>query len=141
MNVDYNEFFRQATIRICGSLEIETALSNCFEYLKAFLPIMGILLVLYEQDQGIAYVVASLASEGLQPLKPVFSFPEPFKNQLTERWLSINQIEVINEPAADPLHNRPCPPAFVITRTLCDCDGQCPSASGGLAPEGDAGGG
>ncbi len=52
MNVDHNEFFRQATIRICGSLDIETALGRCFDYLKAFLPITGIHLILYEQDRG-----------------------------------------------------------------------------------------
>ncbi|GAK55969.1 sigma-54 dependent DNA-binding response regulator [Candidatus Vecturithrix granuli] len=102
MNVDRNEFFRQATIRICGSLEIETALAQCFDYLKAFLPITGIHLILYEQDRGIARVVASLASEGLQPLRSVLSFPEQFKNQMTKRWLSIKEIEVFNQPAADP---------------------------------------
>jgi transcriptional regulator with GAF, ATPase, and Fis domain len=102
MNVDYNEFFRQATIRICGSLEIETGLARCFDYLKAFLPIAGMHLILYEQDQGVVRVVASLASEGLQPLKPTISFTEQSKNQLTKRWLSVKEIEVINQPVTDP---------------------------------------
>jgi transcriptional regulator with GAF, ATPase, and Fis domain len=101
MNVDRNEFFRQATIRICGSLEIETALAECFDYLKVFLPITGIHLILYEQDRGVVRVLASLVSEGLQPLKSLHPFPEQFKNQLTERWLSIKEIEVFNQPAAD----------------------------------------
>lgn len=102
MNIDRNEFFRQATIRICGSLEIETALARCFDYLKAFLPITGIHLILYEQDRGIMRVVASLASEGLQPLRPVLAFPEQFKNQMAQRWLSIKEIEVFNQPTAEP---------------------------------------
>ena len=36
MNVDENVFFRQATLRICSSLDIETALKRCFEYIRAF---------------------------------------------------------------------------------------------------------
>jgi hypothetical protein len=31
MNVDENVFFREATLRICSSLDIETALKRCFE--------------------------------------------------------------------------------------------------------------
>lgn len=102
MDVDYNEFFRQATIRICGSLDIETALARCFDYLKAFLPVIGIHLIIYEQDRGIMRVVASLASEGVLPLKPVHSIPGQLQERLAARWLSIKEIEVFNQPAADP---------------------------------------
>ena len=34
MSFDKNEFFRQAAMRICGSLEIETAMQDFLEYLK-----------------------------------------------------------------------------------------------------------
>jgi transcriptional regulator with GAF, ATPase, and Fis domain len=101
MDVDYNEFFRQATIRICGSLDIETALARCFDYLKAFLPITGIHLIIHEPNHGTMQVVASLVSEGIQPLKPIQHLPE-HKERLTERWLAINEIEMFNQPAADP---------------------------------------
>jgi hypothetical protein len=38
MNIDENEFFRQATIRICRSLNIETVLRRCYDYLKNYFP-------------------------------------------------------------------------------------------------------
>jgi hypothetical protein len=34
MSVDENVFFREATLRICSSLNIVEALKNCFGYLK-----------------------------------------------------------------------------------------------------------
>ncbi|MBU2515265.1 sigma 54-interacting transcriptional regulator [bacterium] len=37
MVLNENEFFREATLRICGSIEIEEALSNCFDYLRQFI--------------------------------------------------------------------------------------------------------
>ncbi len=38
MNFNENEFFRQATLRICSSLNIEKALFNCLEYIRYFVP-------------------------------------------------------------------------------------------------------
>jgi hypothetical protein len=34
MNIDENEFFRQATLRISSSLTIETAMQRCMDYLN-----------------------------------------------------------------------------------------------------------
>jgi hypothetical protein len=34
MNVDENVFFREATLRICSSLDLVTALKRCFEYIR-----------------------------------------------------------------------------------------------------------
>jgi len=45
---DENEFFRQATVRICSTLDIETALQHCLRYLVDFIPVSQIDLALYE---------------------------------------------------------------------------------------------
>jgi hypothetical protein len=34
MSMDENVFFREATLRICSSLNIVEALKNCFDYLQ-----------------------------------------------------------------------------------------------------------
>lgn len=39
MAVDKNEFFREVTLRICGSLHISTAMKRLFEYLKEHFPL------------------------------------------------------------------------------------------------------
>lgn len=40
MDVDLNEFFREATIRICGSLDIKKGLARCLDFLKDFMPML-----------------------------------------------------------------------------------------------------
>jgi hypothetical protein len=35
--VEENQFFREATLKICGSLEIEKALTNVHPYLRQFI--------------------------------------------------------------------------------------------------------
>ena len=49
--MDENEFFRQATLRICGNLEIEEALFSCFHFLKQTIPVDRLLLQLYRIDR------------------------------------------------------------------------------------------
>jgi hypothetical protein len=39
MDIHEEGFFREATLRICGSLNISTAISHCYEYLKDFFSI------------------------------------------------------------------------------------------------------
>ena len=48
--IDDNEFFRNATLRICGNLAIEEAMCNCVHYLEAFIPVDRMFLQVYEPD-------------------------------------------------------------------------------------------
>ncbi|MDJ0766402.1 MAG: sigma 54-interacting transcriptional regulator [Myxococcota bacterium] len=63
MTVDDNEFFREMTLRICGSLDIEQALAQVFEYLRDHVPVDAIGLGYNNLDQegidvGRIFVVA-----------------------------------------------------------------------------------
>ena len=50
MSLDKNEFFNQTSKRICGSLNIETALWRCLQYLETVMPVTGMNLHLFEKD-------------------------------------------------------------------------------------------
>ena len=52
MNLNENEFFRQATLRICSSLHIEKSLLNCLHYLRLFMPASKVSLGLLKQETG-----------------------------------------------------------------------------------------
>jgi transcriptional regulator with GAF, ATPase, and Fis domain len=52
MKLDENEFFRQATLRICSSLDIERALFNCLQYIRLFMPVANVSLGLLEPGTG-----------------------------------------------------------------------------------------
>jgi len=60
--IDENEFFRESTLRICGSLEIEKALENALLYLRRFIPADTILLNVYDPGLGIVEIVAGAGS-------------------------------------------------------------------------------
>ncbi|MGD8388751.1 MAG: sigma 54-interacting transcriptional regulator [Desulfobacteraceae bacterium] len=48
--IDDMDFFHQATLRICGTLEIEKVASRCFEYLRDFVPLDGIMLNIFDLE-------------------------------------------------------------------------------------------
>jgi transcriptional regulator with GAF, ATPase, and Fis domain len=56
--VNENEFFREATLRICGNLEIEEALLSSLNFLRQEMPVDRILLQLYEEGLNVMQTVA-----------------------------------------------------------------------------------
>jgi transcriptional regulator with GAF, ATPase, and Fis domain len=64
MGVDENRFFREITLRICGSLEIEKALWHCFLYIRNILPADELILTVYDPVAGTLDVVATANDSG-----------------------------------------------------------------------------
>lgn len=64
MKVTENEFFREMTLRICGSLEIEKALWHCFLYVREILPADELILTVYDPEAGMLEVVATASDTG-----------------------------------------------------------------------------
>jgi len=60
MIVDENVFFREATLRICSSLDIVTAFKRCFEYIRAVIPANGMTLHILDPDRNDLTFVASV---------------------------------------------------------------------------------
>lgn len=66
MNTDYRDFFKEITIRICGSLNINEALTNTFEYIKTVIPADGLGLSHLDLEEGKIISVATVVREGAQ---------------------------------------------------------------------------
>jgi len=58
MKIDPKDFFRETTLRICGSLEIEKALWQTLLYVNGFLPAYQMSLHVYDLEKGIVETVA-----------------------------------------------------------------------------------
>ena len=58
MTIDESEFFREATLRICGSLEIESAMQQCLQYLSRYLPATSMSFHIYDRQLGIVETIA-----------------------------------------------------------------------------------
>ena len=54
MAVDEKEFFREATLHICGNLDIEKAMVQLLRYLQKFMPADRLILERY--DEGLGYI-------------------------------------------------------------------------------------
>jgi transcriptional regulator with GAF, ATPase, and Fis domain len=62
--VDEKDFFREATLRICGSLEIEKALWDCFMYIRQYIPADFIMMSTYNPNIGIGENIAEANVNG-----------------------------------------------------------------------------
>ena len=62
--VDANLFFREATLRLCGSLEIEQGLKACLDYIRDHMPADALYLEQYEPDHSAMRVIARASTRG-----------------------------------------------------------------------------
>jgi hypothetical protein len=56
--IDENEFFREVSIRMCGTLEIDKALDACFQFVKQVMPVDRLMIVTYDRVMGCVRNVA-----------------------------------------------------------------------------------
>ena len=80
--VDDNEFFRSATLTICGSLDVHTAMAKCASYMQAFLPVDRIFLQLYEPDIGAMRTIAMATAEEGKQVDILTPMPEAARRRL-----------------------------------------------------------
>jgi len=112
MVINDNDFFREATLRICGSLEIEKALGSFFEFLQSQLPVDIVILQRFDANHGAMRTIAIAdetghhSSDTLTPLSEearnldpdkitkahdVYLFTSPFECQLCREMLEFHQ--------------------------------------------------
>ncbi|MFH0728732.1 MAG: sigma-54 dependent transcriptional regulator [Pseudomonadota bacterium] len=58
MRVDEKEFFREAALRICSSLDISKAMQTCLKYFSQFIPAQQLSFHIYDREIGIVETVA-----------------------------------------------------------------------------------
>jgi hypothetical protein len=64
MQVDEREFFREATLRICGSLDVETFLNESFIYIREYIPADSVVLTHYREERSEHAALARASAEG-----------------------------------------------------------------------------
>jgi transcriptional regulator with GAF, ATPase, and Fis domain len=98
MKVDENVFFREATLRICSSLDIEVALKRCFEYIKRFIPVIRMSLHILDADQNVLQFVASAGVELPEVSERVLPLPEKGRNERAALLKKGEAIQIMNQP-------------------------------------------
>ncbi|OQY60654.1 MAG: Fis family transcriptional regulator [Desulfobacteraceae bacterium 4572_88] len=83
--MDENDFFREATLRICGSLEIEKALRQCLLYIRDCIPAKQMGLHIYDQGLGIVETVAHASPRGSESLSVKTPLSAKARKQIEEQ--------------------------------------------------------
>ncbi len=105
MEFNEDDFFRNATLQICSSLDIEKALFNCLQYIRLFLPASTVGLGLYEQGIGniaCLFVVDRLGNRRSSPSIPVTKESMQELQSLVDE-AGIGIIDRLNETVAGVL--------------------------------------
>ncbi|MEW6668561.1 MAG: sigma 54-interacting transcriptional regulator [Thermodesulfobacteriota bacterium] len=103
MVADENEYFRQATIRICSTLDIEVALQHCLQYLSSFIPISQITLSLYEPVAGHMQALAAVTYDKIKrPHDPLRLPREAMANIESDHAKAQNGILILNRAGLQP---------------------------------------
>ncbi|MBP8626078.1 MAG: sigma-54-dependent Fis family transcriptional regulator [Syntrophorhabdales bacterium] len=82
--MDENQFYREVTMRICGSLEIDKALWHCLLYIKDVLPADELIMTVYDPEAKTLDVVATANIQGGRLMSDKVPMPSHMKKQLEE---------------------------------------------------------
>ena len=103
MDIDKDEFFREATLRICGSLNTETFLGECFNYIHEFIPADSAFLTYLSSEKREHIVLASASTEGTSILNLAIPMPpevQSFAERPDPQTLVVGRAEM--HPTARP---------------------------------------
>ncbi|MEA1966954.1 MAG: sigma 54-interacting transcriptional regulator [Thermodesulfobacteriota bacterium] len=104
-NINENEFFRQATLRICSSLNIDISLGRCFEYLQKFMPAAGLLLGLYDDDKNVLRNISHAGSGDLK-IASVIPMPDELWGKIRKEWTKEPETAIFNDLDLEEDHIR-----------------------------------
>ncbi len=99
--VEESSFFKRATMRICGTLEIQVALWNCLTYLRDVMPADVITIHLSERGLGALRTIARADSSGGCRLDDLIPFSSEARAAL--RDMQMRDIAIINDSTVNPL--------------------------------------
>lgn len=102
MRFDRNDFFRQAASRICGSLDINSALKRCLEYIGNYIPVDTIQLRYFDPSLNILKpvgIAGRVTDNGFS--KGIPWYGGEF-NERMMKWGNLKAINIFNQPESDP---------------------------------------
>jgi transcriptional regulator with GAF, ATPase, and Fis domain len=82
MELDRNEFFRHATLRICSSLDIDKALLSFMDYIRPFIPVSRAHISLFDPATGILRNLANVDQAGNKKTLPPTPLPRAAIHEL-----------------------------------------------------------
>ena len=102
--MDHNEFFRMATMTICGNLQIEQAMRDCIGVICTHIPVDRMFLQIYEPDLGAMRTVATASADEAKQLDVLTPMPPEARKRVRENLHRFVEGAVIVEsPGQNPV--------------------------------------
>jgi transcriptional regulator with GAF, ATPase, and Fis domain len=103
MEINKNDFFRQATLLICSSLDIEKVLQRCINHLKKYMPVSGMYLNIFEAGLGLIRCLAMVTHDGDKKRLP----PTPLSKEAIEHIETSlrtgKRVQIVDKPELHPI--------------------------------------
>ncbi|MCP3940152.1 MAG: sigma-54-dependent Fis family transcriptional regulator [Desulfobacteraceae bacterium] len=99
--VDEKVFFREATLKLCSSLEIERALHQCLLYIRRFIPAGRVGFHVYHQKAGLVETIAQATPQGGNAQAMKIALSARGKRQIEQRRLA--RVRLIEHLGDDPI--------------------------------------
>jgi transcriptional regulator with GAF, ATPase, and Fis domain len=121
MPIDDNDFFREATMRICGSLEIEKALGSCLQFLRKSLPLDRIILQRFDDSHNAMRTIAIATATEWLAVDYLTPLTEEARNCVLEEMTESHGVYIFEKPGSSPIsremldfHDVPCTSLMVM---------------------------
>jgi len=99
-----NQFFRAATLSICGSLDIEEAMCASVRSMREFLPVEWMFLQVYEPELGAMRTVATATAEGGEKVDLLAPLAEQTRERIRRRAATAEEdVVVIDTEERNPV--------------------------------------
>jgi transcriptional regulator with GAF, ATPase, and Fis domain len=96
--VDENIFFREVTLRLCSSLDIEAALRRCYEYIRPFIPVKLMSLGILDPEENILGFVALVGADLPENFERIVPLPAKGRRERAAFFKTVEVIRIVNQP-------------------------------------------
>ncbi len=103
MKINDNDFFREATLRICGSLEIEKALQSCLQFLQQYLPLSKLYLQCCNEECNAMQTIATATATECRATDYLTPLSEEAINHDPKELREFNGVYIVDNPDKHPL--------------------------------------
>jgi transcriptional regulator with GAF, ATPase, and Fis domain len=102
--INENEFFRNATLAICGNLQIEQAMVDCIGVIRNVVPVDRMFLQLYEPELGAMRTIAIATAEEGKQVNLLTPLPEEARERVARNLKQGSEgAVIIDTPAKNPV--------------------------------------
>ncbi len=105
--MDKNQFFREASLKICGNLEIHEAMQDCMHVLSTVIPMEAIYMQVFEERLGSMRVIAKATQDECSKMDLLIPLPQYLIDMMAEEIAELEtegrSTWISNDPDEDPV--------------------------------------